>query len=91
MAPSFSLFNHSFDSLGEAANYLGVDMPPLHSGIQSHSFGAGPTGSGDHENAAVSMLPPPIPECIIWECTDSRRFFFWWYANVWNEPGEFIW
>eukprot|EP00544_Gedaniella_sp_CCMP2646_P015382 CAMPEP_0202502608 /NCGR_PEP_ID=MMETSP1361-20130828/39449_1 /ASSEMBLY_ACC=CAM_ASM_000849 /TAXON_ID=210615 /ORGANISM="Staurosira complex sp., Strain CCMP2646" /LENGTH=1134 /DNA_ID=CAMNT_0049135657 /DNA_START=78 /DNA_END=3482 /DNA_ORIENTATION=+ len=62
MAPSFSLFNHSFDSLGEAANYLGVDMPPLHSGIQSHSFGAGPTGSGDHENAAVSMLPPPIDQ-----------------------------
>lgn len=61
MAPSFSLFNHSFDSLGEAANYLGVGMPPLDSGaFQSHSFGAGPTGSGDNENAAVPMLPSPI-------------------------------
>jgi len=60
MTPSFSLFNHSFDSLGEAANYLGVGMPALDSGFQSHSFGAGPTGSGDNENAAVPMLPSAI-------------------------------
>ena len=60
MAPSFSLFNHSFDSLGEAANYLGVGMPPLDSGFQSNSFGAGPTGSGDNDNAAVPLLPSPI-------------------------------
>lgn len=64
MAPSFSLFNHSFDSLGETANYLGVDMPPLHSGIQSHSFGAGPTGSDDNENAAIPMLPSPIDQNV---------------------------
>lgn len=59
MTPSFSLFNHSFDSLGEAANYLGVGMPALDSGFQSHSFGAGPTGSADNDNAAVPMLPSP--------------------------------
>lgn len=55
--PSF-LFNNSFDSLGEAANYLGVGMP-LDGAFRSQSFGAGPTGSGDNDNP-VPLLPSPI-------------------------------
>lgn len=54
MAGSFNLFNHSFDSLGEAANYL----MPLDTAFQSHSFGAGPTGSGDNDTPVP--LPAPI-------------------------------
>lgn len=56
MVPSFSLFNQSFDSLGEGVNYLGVGMP-LEGPFQSHSFG--PTGSGDNDNP-VHLLPSPI-------------------------------
>ena len=56
MAPSFSLFSQSFDSLGDAANYLTAGVP-LDTAFQSYSFGAGPTNSGDNDNGPVQLLP----------------------------------
>lgn len=53
MAPSFSLFNQSFDSLGDTAQYLNVGGP-LDGTFQSISFGAGPTGSVDNDNPQAS-------------------------------------
>jgi hypothetical protein len=46
MAPSFSLFNQSFDSIGDTAQFFNVGGP-LDSALQSTSFGAIPIGSGD--------------------------------------------
>ena len=43
MAPSFNLFNQSFDSLGDTFNVVGN----LDGTLQSTSFGAGPTASGE--------------------------------------------
>ena len=43
MAPSFNLFNQSFDSFGDTFNVVGN----LDASLQSASFGAGPTASGD--------------------------------------------
>jgi hypothetical protein len=40
MAPSFSLFNQSFDSIGDTANFFNV-AGPLDAALQSTSFGAG--------------------------------------------------
>jgi hypothetical protein len=39
MAPSFTLFNQSFDSIGDTANFFSVSGP-LDSALQSTSFGA---------------------------------------------------
>ena len=48
MAPSFSLFNQSFDSLGDAAQYLNVGGP-LDAAFHSNSFGAAlAASSGDN-------------------------------------------
>lgn len=46
MAPSFSLFNQSFDSIGDTAQFFNVGGP-LDSALQSTSFGAVPTGSDE--------------------------------------------
>ncbi|CAB9502028.1 expressed unknown protein [Seminavis robusta] len=43
MAPSFNLFNQSFDSFGDTFNVVGG----LEASLQSTSFGAGPTPSGE--------------------------------------------
>jgi len=48
MAPSFSLFNQSFDSLGDAAQYLTVGGP-LDVAFHSNSFGA-PLAGGSGDN-----------------------------------------
>ena len=58
MAPSFSLFNQSFDSLGDTAQYLNVSGP-LEGAFNSTSFGAGPTSSRDI-NDASQLLPNPL-------------------------------
>ena len=56
MAPSFTLFNQSFDdSLGDTAHYLNVSGP-LEGTFNSASFGAGPSGSRDTTD--VSHLLP---------------------------------
>ena len=49
MAPSFSLFNQSFDSLGDAAQYLNVGGP-LDAAFHSSSFGA-PLAVNSGDNA----------------------------------------
>ncbi len=46
MAPSFTLFNQSFDSIGDTANFFNVSGP-LESALRSASFGAGLTTSDD--------------------------------------------
>eukprot|EP00934_Nitzschia_sp_Nitz4_P009115 Nitzschia sp. Nitz4//scaffold68_size99682//51527//54845//NITZ4_004567-RA/size99682-snap-gene-0.2-mRNA-1//1//CDS//3329556602//9105//frame0 len=46
MAPSFTLFNQSFDSIGDTANFFNVSGP-LDAALQSPSFGAGPSASDD--------------------------------------------
>jgi len=43
MAPSFNLFNQSFDSFGDTFNVVGN----LDASLQSASFGTGPTASGE--------------------------------------------
>lgn len=43
MAPSFNLFNQSFDSFGDTFNVVGN----LEASLQSASFGGGPSASGD--------------------------------------------
>ena len=55
MAPSFSLFNQSFDSLGDTAQYLNVSEP-LEGAFNSSSFGVGPSGSRDI-NEVSQLLP----------------------------------
>ena len=60
MAPSFSLFNQSFDdSIGDTAHYLNVSGH-LESTFNSASFGAGPSGSRDITD--VSQLLPNTPQ-----------------------------
>jgi hypothetical protein len=46
MAPSFNLFNQSFDSIGDTANFFNVGGH-LETSLQSTSFGVGPTSSKD--------------------------------------------
>ena len=46
MAPSFNLFNQSFDSIGDTANFFNVGGP-LETALRSTSFGVGPTSSKD--------------------------------------------
>jgi hypothetical protein len=46
MAPSFTLFNQSFDSIGDTANFFNVSGP-LDSALGSTSFGVGPSRSED--------------------------------------------
>jgi hypothetical protein len=53
MAPSFSLFNQSFDSIGDTAGFFNVGGP-LDSALQSTSFGAG-LGSGDDKGADLQL------------------------------------
>lgn len=57
MAPSFSLFNQSFDSLGDTAQYLNV-TGPLEGAFNSASFGVAPSASRDIENP-TQLLPNP--------------------------------
>jgi len=52
MAPSFSLFNQSFDSIGDTANFFNVGGP-LDSALQSNSFGA-PIG-GDEKGTELQL------------------------------------
>ena len=47
IAPSFTLFNQSFDSLGDSAQYFNVG--PIDSALQSTSFGAAPSASIDND------------------------------------------
>ena len=57
MAPSFNLFNQSFDSFGDTFNVVGN----LEASLQSASFGAGPTGSGDFgATGSVQALQPSL-------------------------------
>ena len=51
MAPSFNLFNQSFDSFGDTFNVVGG----LDATLQSTSFGAGPTASGDFSGGTYSQ------------------------------------
>ncbi len=53
IAPSFTLFNQSFDSLGDSAQYFNVG--PLDSALQSTSFGAGPSASIDNEGGGQML------------------------------------
>lgn len=53
MAPSFSLFNQSFDSIGDTAGFFNVGGP-LDSALQSTSFGAG-LGSSDDKAADLQL------------------------------------
>lgn len=46
MAPSFTLFNQSFDSIGDTANFFNVSGP-LDSTLQSTSFGGGNSASDE--------------------------------------------
>ena len=55
MAPSFSLFNQSFDSFGDTAQYFNVGGP-LDAALQSTSFGVGPTGSTDNDKGDQLQL-----------------------------------
>ena len=55
MAPSFSLFNQSFDSFGDTAQYFNVGGP-LDAALQSTSFGAGPIGSTDNDKGDQLQL-----------------------------------
>lgn len=57
MANSFSLFNESFDGIGDSPHYLAGN---LETAFQSHSFGAGPVASVDHD-AGSSLLPSNMP------------------------------
>ena len=54
MAPSFSLFNQSFDSFGDTAQYFNVGGP-LDAALQSTSFGVGPMASMDLDKREVSL------------------------------------
>ncbi|CAJ1968205.1 unnamed protein product [Cylindrotheca closterium] len=54
MAPSFSLFNQSFDSLGDGTGFFNVGGP-LDSALQSSSFGGG-LGSDDNEKGPDLQL-----------------------------------
>ena len=57
MAPSFSLFNQSFDSISDAAQYFSVGGPlDAALQLQSTSFGAGPTGSSDNDKGDQLQL-----------------------------------
>jgi len=55
MAPSFSLFNQSFDSLGDTAHYLNGGAK-LDSNLQSNSFGIGLMGSIDNDPVAAPYI-----------------------------------
>jgi len=46
MAPSFNLFNQSFDSIGDTTNFFNVGGP-METALRSTSFGVGPTSSKD--------------------------------------------
>jgi hypothetical protein len=54
MAPSFSLFNQSFDSFGDSAQYFNVGGP-LDAALQSTSFGVGLGASMDLDKREVSL------------------------------------
>eukprot|EP00980_Cylindrotheca_fusiformis_P004728 scaffold1004_cov105-Cylindrotheca_fusiformis.AAC.11 len=53
MAPSFSLFNQSFDSIGDTAGFFNVGGP-LESALQSASFGAG-LGASEDKGADLQL------------------------------------
>lgn len=74
MAPSFSLFNQSFDSLGDAAQYLNVGGP-LDSTFHSNSFGA-PLAVGSVDNNENPQFLPNSLERGLSEIGGERNSTF---------------
>lgn len=78
MAPSFTLFNQSFDSIGDTANFFSVSGP-LDSALQSTSFGVAPTGSEDkttelHFTNSTGNFSQQILQGSTFEMSPSNSF-----------------
>lgn len=78
MAPSFNLFNQSFDSIGDTANFFNVSGP-LDSALQSTSFGVAAALSKDettelHLSSSVGNLSQQLLAGSTFEMSPNNSF-----------------